>query len=91
LDDNNDKVWMFDNEIDWVKRIESVLARVSRREAPGFWALISLNVALIQGRAQAMSYCKLITQAKCSSKKSVFRSATRPRVSVTSCSQADLT
>ena len=36
LDDNNDKVWMFDNEIDWVKRIESVFARVSRREAPGF-------------------------------------------------------
>jgi hypothetical protein len=21
LDDNNDKVWMFDNEIDWVKRV----------------------------------------------------------------------
>ena len=72
--ETDETVWMFDNEIDWVKRIESVLARVSRREAPGFWALISLNVALIQGRAQAMSYCKLITQAKCSSKKSVFRS-----------------
>jgi hypothetical protein len=27
LDDNNDKVWMFDNEIDWVKRIWSFPAR----------------------------------------------------------------
>ena len=63
LDDNNDKAWMFDNKIDWVKRIESVPAQVGRREAFGFWAKIALNVALIQGRAQAMSYCKLMTQA----------------------------
>ena len=46
---------MFDNEIDWVKRIESVFAELAavRRLAE---AKISLSDALIQGRAQAMSY-----------------------------------
>ena len=41
-------------------------------------------------RPSTCELAKVANSGKCSSKKSVFRSATRERVSVASCSQADL-
>jgi hypothetical protein len=64
---------MFDNEIDWVKRILSALRDPECREAPGK-AGKRLNVALIQGRAHAIELVQVTDSGKCSSKKSVFRS-----------------
>ena len=60
---------MFDNEIDWVTRLECWCVR---REAHGS-ANDSKHV-YIQGRAQAIELLsKLSSSGKCSSKKSVFR------------------
>jgi hypothetical protein len=80
---------MFDNEIDWVTRLERCLPVLNCREVDENGAAKSKHV-YIQGRAHAIGLVQVTDSGKCSSKKSVFRSATRQRVSVTSCSQADL-
>src|SRR5579863_2724536 len=74
-----EKAWMFDNEIDWVKRIGSASRRqvAAVRRPPGDGA--GSNGARIQGRAQAIKPRASPEQSggsglgKCSSKKSVFR------------------
>ena len=59
---------MFDNKIDWVTHLETRLIRREAREPEQ-----DSKGVYIQGRAQAMGECKLLTQAKCSIIKSVFR------------------
>jgi hypothetical protein len=49
---------IFDNKIDWVTRLKRSLIRREARRVGSY-----LQTRLIQGRAHAMSYCKLITQA----------------------------
>ena len=76
-------VWMFDNEIDWVTRLECRSAAV-RRDG---WRYFQTR---LNTRPSTCELVQVTNSGKCSSKKSVFRSATRERVSVASCSQADL-
>jgi hypothetical protein len=79
---------MFDNEIDWVKRILSAFAVVSRREAPG-----NCKVTLECCFNTRPSTCNDLSQdesGSVQSKKSVFRSVTRERVSVASHPQAEI-
>ena len=62
---------MFDNEIDWVTRLERWQVR---REAcePAFKTPNTFNT-----RPSTCELVQLTNSGKCSSKKSVFRSATR--------------
>ena len=76
---------MFDNEIDWVTRLENAALSAVRRARA---AQDFLNTFEYKAEHKQLSYAN--NSGKCSSKKSVFRSATRWRVSATSCSQADL-
>ena len=48
--DKNDKVWMFDNEIDWVIAHHALVYRTGRREATGKTFVVMTR---IQGRAHA--------------------------------------
>ena len=79
------KVWMFDNEIDWVMRIKCASSyRRAARQAEG----MRMTMTQLQGRAHCrVAAMRRMQVFKC--KKSVFRSATRERVSVASCSQAN--
>ncbi len=62
---------MFDNEIDWVTRLENaVLSAVRRAGGARF-----LNTFEYKAEHKQLSYAN--NSGKCSSKKSVFRSATR--------------
>jgi hypothetical protein len=79
---------MFDNEIDWVMRIKCASSyRRAARQAEG----MRMTMTQLQGRAHckaaASNRCGVSKSVQC--KKSVFRSATRERVSVASCSQAN--
>jgi hypothetical protein len=67
---------MFDNEIDWVTRLERcccLSTAVRRMEI----ASAKSKHVYIQGRAHAIGLVQVTDSGKCSSKKSVFRSATR--------------
>ena len=65
---------MFDNEIDWVTQLECCESAVRRAERRKIRWRIHTRPSTSIGSA--------MTQAKCSSKKSVFRSAAQTRVSV---------
>ena len=59
-------VWMFDNEIDWVTRLERHLTAVRRME----WQKLQTR---LNTRPSTCELVEMTDSGKCSSKKSVFR------------------
>ena len=76
LNETTQKVWMFDNEIDWVIAHRAMVPRTGCREAAGR-ALVTMT--RIQGRAhcRAADAQALAANASVQCKKSVFRSSSQ--------------
>ena len=76
LNETTQKVWMFDNEIDWVIARRAMVPRTGCREAAGR-ALVTMT--RIQGRAhcRAADAQALAANASVQCKKSVFRSSSQ--------------
>ena len=79
------KVWMFDNEIDWVTHLENWLLRREARKLEQ-----DSEGVYIQGRAQAMSY-REITQASVQVRRVSLGEAATTCVSMQCCSQGGFT
>jgi len=77
---------MFDNEIDWVMRIDE------RLPVPGWpqGETEGMRLKMTQYKAEHIVGRMEVRECKCSRIKSVFRSVTRERGSVASNSQAEI-